>query len=353
MKIDAFTHIFPRAYWERMLRVLPDGRDMHKRVRAIPSIVELDARFRIMDQFGDDYRQVLTLGSPPIEVFPQKHGVEMARLANDGMAELVARYPGRFVGFAASLPMNDIEAACAEAERAIEQLGAIGVQVFTNINGRPLYRRDTLPLFDLVARYDLPMWMHPARGAEFADYAGEAKSHYEIWWTLGWPYETSVAMAHMVFGGLFDRHPDFKLITHHMGGMIPYFEGRVGPGWDQLGKRTSDEDYAPLLEGMKSKGKRPVDYFKLFYADTALFGAHEATKCGLRFFGVERTLFASDAPFDPEGGRAYIRDTIEIVERLELSPAERRAIYAGNLRRLCRLDQKERTWKALPSTLAA
>jgi predicted TIM-barrel fold metal-dependent hydrolase len=354
MKIDAFTHIFPKAYWERMLRVLPDGRDMHKRVRAIPSIVELDARFRIMDQFGDDYRQALTLGSPPIEIFGEtKVTKEMAKIANDGMAELVARYPDRFVGFAASLPMNDSDAACAEVARAIDQLGAIGVQVFTNINGRPLYRPDTLPLFDLVARYDLPMWMHPARGAEFADYVGEEKSHYEVWWTLGWPYETSVAMAHMVFGGLFDRHPDFKLITHHMGGMIPYFEGRVGPGWDQLGKRTSDEDYAPLLESMKSKGKRPIDYFKLFYADTALFGAHEATKCGLRFFGVERTLFASDAPFDPEGGRAYIRDTIEIMERLELSPAERRAIYAGNLTRLCRLDQRERTWKASPSTLAA
>jgi aminocarboxymuconate-semialdehyde decarboxylase len=353
MKIDAFTHIFPKAYWERMLRVLPDGRDMHKRVRAIPSIVELDARFRIMDQFGEDYRQVLTIGSPPIEAFPEAQRVEMARIANDGMAQLVARYPERFVGFAASLPMHDIEAACAEAARAIDQFGAMGVQVFTNINGRPLYRKDTLPLFDLMARYDLPMWMHPARGAEVTDYTGEAKSHYEIWWTLGWPYETSVAMAHMVFGGLFDRHPAFKLLTHHMGGMIPYFEGRVGPGWDQLGKRTSDEDYAPLLERMKRQGRRPVDYFKLFYADTALFGAYEATKCGLRFFGVERTIFASDAPFDPEGGRAYIRDTIEIMERLELSPAERRAIYGGNLRRLCRLDQQDRTWKALPSTLAA
>jgi aminocarboxymuconate-semialdehyde decarboxylase len=129
-----------------------------------------------MDQFGDDYRQVLTLGSPPIEVFPQKHGVEMARLANDGMAELVARYPDRFVGFAASLPMNDIDAACAETGRAIDQLGAIGVQVFTNINGRPLYRPDTLPLFDLVARHDLPMWMHPARGADFVDYVGKRRA---------------------------------------------------------------------------------------------------------------------------------------------------------------------------------
>jgi aminocarboxymuconate-semialdehyde decarboxylase len=338
VKLDAFTHIFPKAYWDRMLQVLPDGRDMHKRVRAIPSIVDLDARLRIMDEFGGDYRQVLTLGSPPIEAFPPGAATELARLANDGMAELVAKYPERFFGFAASLPMNDVEASLREARRAIDGLGALGVQVFTNINGRPLYTKETLPLFDLLAEYDLPVWMHPARGAETADYAGERKSHYEIWWTLGWPYETSVAMAHMVFGGLFDRHPGFKLLTHHMGGMIPYFEGRVGPGWDQLGTRTSDEDYGPLLQSMKAKGKRPVDYFRNFYADTALFGAHEATKCGLRFFGVDHTLFASDAPFDPEGGRMYIRDTLEIVERLDVSPAERRAIYDGNLRRLCRRD---------------
>ena len=336
MKIDAFTHIFPKAYWERMVRTLPDGRDMHKRVRAIPSIVDLDVRFRIMDEFGADYRQVLTLGSPPIEVFSGSES--LARVANDGMAELVDRHPERFFGFAASLPMDDIEAALREAERAVGELGALGVQVFTNINGRPLYTAQTLPLFDLMARHDLPMWMHPARGADTVDYAGEKKSHYEIWWTLGWPYETSVAMAHMVFGGLFDRHPGFKLITHHMGGMVPYFEGRVGPGWDQLGTRTSDEDYTVIVERMREQGRRPVDYFRRFYADTALFGAHEATRCGLRFFGVEHTVFASDAPFDPEGGRMYIRDTLEILERLDLAPAERRAIYEGNLRRLCRRD---------------
>lgn len=346
MKIDAFTHIFPRGYWERMLRALPDGRDMHKRVRAIPSIVELDARFRIMDGFGDDYRQVLTIGSPPIEAFPEKATLDLARVANDGMAELVARYPERFAGFAASLPMNDIDASLDEARRAIDDLGALGVQVFTNINGRPLYTKDTLPLFDLLARYDLPMWMHPARGAEVADYQGERKSHYEIWWTLGWPYETSVAMAHLVFGGLFDRHPAFKLITHHMGGMIPYFAGRVGPGWDQLGTRTSDEDYGPLLKSFKLKGKRPIDEFRNFYADTALFGAYEATKCGLAFFGPEKIVFASDAPFDPEGGRMYIRETIAVIERLELASSEKESIYCGNLRRLCRMDEREAACRA-------
>ena len=188
-----------------------------------------------------------------------------------------------------------------------------------------------MPLFDLMAELDRPIWLHPARGSDFPDYKGEPKSHYEIWWTFGWPYETSVAMAHLVFAGLFDKHPNIKIITHHLGGMIPYFEGRVGPGWDQLGTRTSDEDYFQLLKKLK---KRPLDYFRLFYADTAVFGSKEATICGVKFFGTDRVLFASDMPFDPEKGTAYIRWTIEIIDSLDMKPSERQAIYEGNVRRL-------------------
>ena len=250
------------------------------------------------------------------------------------MAGLVQKYPDHFVGFIASLPMNDPDGLLKEANRAIKDLGAVGVQVFTNVLGRPLTRPETMPLFDLMAKLDKPIWMHPARGADFPDYKSEPKSHYEIWWTLGWPYETSVAMAHLVFSGLFDRHPDIKIITHHMGGMIPYFEGRVGPGWDQLGARTSDEDYTLLLKQLK---KRPLDYFHLFFADTALFGAREATICGLKFLGSERVLFGSDMPFDPEKGSAYIRWTIEIIDGLDIKKEERNAIYEGNARRLLRL----------------
>jgi aminocarboxymuconate-semialdehyde decarboxylase len=116
--------------------------------------------------------------------------------------------------------------------------------------------------------------------------------------------------------------------------MVPYFEGRVGPGWDQLGTRTSDEDYGALLKKLK---KRPLDYFRMFYADTAVFGSQAATECGLKFFGADRVLFASDAPFDPEKGSAYIRWTIEIIDRLDITPAERSAIYEGNARRLLKL----------------
>jgi aminocarboxymuconate-semialdehyde decarboxylase len=285
----------------------------------------------MMDLF-DDYAQVICLGAPPIEAYGSPPiSTDLAKLANDGMAELVQKHPKRFPGFIASLPMNDPKGLLAEAKRAIKDLGAVGVQIFSNVNGRPLDKPETMPLFDLMAELDRPLWLHPARGADFPDYKGERKSHYEIWWTFGWPYETSVAMAHLVFAGLFDKHPNIKIITHHLGAMIPYFEGRVGPGWDQLGKRTSDEDYSLLLKKLK---RRPIDYFHLFYADTAVFGAKEATICGLKFFGADKVLFASDMPFDPEKGTAYIRWTIEIIDSLDIKPAERQAIYEGNARRL-------------------
>jgi predicted TIM-barrel fold metal-dependent hydrolase len=334
MKIDIFNHIFPKAYFDKMVEVLPGGKDMHKRVRAIPCIVDLDERFRIMDKFGD-YVQILCLGAPPIEVYgPPPLSTEMAKIANDGMADLVRRYPDRFPGFIASLPMNDPQGLLAEARRAVKDLGAVGVQIFSNVLGRPLDKPETMPLFDLMAEIDLPIWLHPARGADVPDYKGEKKSHYEIWWTFGWPYETSVAMAHLVFAGLFDKHPNLKIITHHLGAMIPYFEGRVGPGWDQLGTRTSDEDYSLLLKKLK---KRPGDYFHMFYADTAVFGSKSATVCGLNYFGADKVLFASDSPFDPEKGSAYIRWTIDIIDKLEITDAERKAIYEGNARRLLKL----------------
>jgi predicted TIM-barrel fold metal-dependent hydrolase len=334
MKIDVFNHIFPKKYFDKMLQLAPNGADMHKRVRNVPSIVDLDVRFKMMDLFGD-YAQVICIAMPQIEVFgPPPVSTELAKIGNDGMAELVQKYPKRFPGFIASLPMNDPKGLLEEARRAIKDLGAVGVQIFTNVNGRPLDKPETLPLFDLMAELDRPIWMHPARGADVPDYKGEPKSHYEIWWTLGWPYETSVAMAHLVFAGIFDKHPNLKIITHHMGGMIPYFEGRVGPGWDQLGTRTSDEDYSLVLKRLK---RRPLDYFRLFYADTAVFGSMEATICGMKFFGTDNLVFASDMPFDPEKGTAYIRWTIDIIDRLDITPAQRQAIYEGNLKRITKM----------------
>jgi len=333
MKIDMFNHLFPKRYFEQYIASGGAGKDMGKRVSHIDTIVDLDKRFRAMDEFGD-FRQVLSLPAPAVETLagPERSPI-LARAANDGLAEIVRAHPDRFVAFIAALPMNNPDEAVRELDRAVTQLGARGVQIYTNVAGKPLDSPEFLPVFAEAARRDLAIWMHPTRGAEFADYPGEDRSKYEIWWTFGWPYETSVAMARIVFSGLFDRYPDLKIITHHMGGMIPYFEGRVGHGWDQLGTRTSDVDYVALR---KSLAHRPIDYFRKFYADTALFGAAPATRCGLAFFGVDHVVFASDMPFEPAPG-LYARETIQAIESLELTAAQKDQIYRGNAQRLLKL----------------
>ena len=176
--------------------------------------------------------------------------------------------------------------ACAKAERAIKELGALGVQTYTNIRGKPLDRPEFEPFFAAMNRLGKPIWIHPARAANHPDYLDEKKSLYEIWWTFGWSYETAVAMSRLVFSKTLDKYPNLKIIVHHFGGIVPMLEGRIGPGWDQLGARTSDEDYVTLRKNMK---KRPLDYFKQdFYADTAVFGSKPATVCGLAFYRWRR-----------------------------------------------------------------
>ena len=329
--IDCFNHFFPKGLWDRLASF--EGRDITKRMRGIPAIHDLEERFRVMDLFSEhEYSQVLSLGMPPIEALgTPEQTPEFAILGNDGMADLVRRYPERFPGFLASLPMNNPDAAVREAERAFKDLGANGLQVHTNVNGAPLDEERFFPIFEAAAKHGKPVFLHPARGANMPDYLTEDHSKYEVWWTFGWPYETSTAMARLVFSGMMDRLPELKVLAHHLGAMVPYFAGRVGPGWDQLGTRTSGEDLTQVLKGLK---KRPFDYFKDFYADTATFGSRPATLCGLDFYGADRVLFASDCPFDPERGPGYIRDTIAIMESLELSPADRDKICFGNAQTL-------------------
>jgi uncharacterized protein len=334
LKIDLFNHFFPKRFWEEFLSFSSGLKDMGKRVKNIPAIYDLEARFRTADQF-DEYTQLLSLGSPPVEgLFNAEKAPEMARIGNDGLAELVQKYPDRFIGFISSLPMTSPDEAVKEVERSVKQLGARGIQLYTNVVGKALDEPEFLPVFEAAVRLDVPIWLHPARAANFPDYLTEKKSKYEIWWTLGWPYETSAAMARMVFSGMLDRWPNMKVITHHMGGMIPYFEGRVGYGWDVLGSRTTDEGYEELLKSMK---KRPIDYFRLFLADTALFGARPATVCGLEFFGVDNIVFASDTPFEPQPG-LYIRETIKVLDSLDITPEQRNQIYHGNAKKLLKIS---------------
>lgn len=331
-KIDIFNHIWPKPFFDRLVKELGTMSDMTKRSGDVPMMTDLDRRFEVMDMFGEEYQQVLSLASPPLEKFAGPQGaLELSQIGSDSMAELCQKYPERFPAFIGTAPMNNPDALIEECRRAIEDLGAAGMQIFTNIGGTPVDLPEYAPFFEFMAKADKPIWLHPARAQNFSDYESESRSEYEIWWTLGWPYESSAAMARMVFSGMFDKYPGLKVITHHAGGMIPYFEGRVGPGWDQLGKRTSDRDLTGVLKALK----RPhLDYFKEFYADTASFGSRKAIEHAIEFFGEDRIVFASDAPFDPEGGPMYIRETLRVLDALDVSEEVRHKLYHGNAEKL-------------------
>jgi aminocarboxymuconate-semialdehyde decarboxylase len=251
------------------------------------------------------------------------------------MAEMCRKWPQEFPAFVASLPMNNARAALDEMDRAINQLGARGIQIITSVAGRPLDEAEYFPIFERIANHhDCPVWMHPARPGSRPDYPGEPKSKYEIWQVLGWPFETSVAMARMVFSGLLEKLPKLRIITHHCGGMIPYFAGRAETLWAQLGSRSAEGDEAEVL---KRLSKPPIEYFKMFYGDTVLGGAAAPLACGIAFFGVDKIVFASDCPFDPEGGPMFIREGIRSIEELGLPEGDKRKIYFGNAQRLLKL----------------
>jgi predicted TIM-barrel fold metal-dependent hydrolase len=328
--IDAYNHFFPKRYYEALLETPAGAKDLGKRVRGIPALSNLDERLRVVEMF-ENYTQVLSLGLPAVErLWGPDRSPEMARIGNDGLAEIVAKHPDRFVGYSALLPMNVPQAAAKEAERALGN-GANAIQLATNANGMPLDEPQFLPVFEIIAKSGKPILLHPARTRDMPDYPTEKHSKYEICSVLGWPYETGVTLARLVFSGIMDRFPDLKVIAHHLGGVIPYLEGRVGHSWDQLGSRTSDEDYASLLKRLK---KRPYDYFKDFYGDTAVEGARAATACGLDFFGADHVLFASDCPFDIEKGPGYIRATMAVIEELKLAEADKAKVCHRNAERL-------------------
>ncbi|MFC1948946.1 amidohydrolase family protein [Chloroflexota bacterium] len=330
MKIDVFPHILPLKYKKKLYEIAPKDFYIKNVIDATTTLFDLDARFRMMDKY-EGYQQVLTLGAPPVELIADpKDAADLSKLANDEMAELVLKYPDRFPAAVACLPMNDMDSALRETDRAIKELNFKGVQIFTPIMDKPLDSPEFLPLYEKMAQYDLPIWIHPERVADFADYRTENRSRFMIFHIFGWPYETAAAMTRLVFSGVLEKYPNLKFITHHCGGMVPFLEERVIGAYD----------HAEVLRGAKYKlglSLPPIDYFKKFYYDTAIYGCTAGLMCGQAFCGTDHLLFGTDYPFDSELGNRYIRQTIEAVEKMTISDADKKKIFEDNVRQLLNL----------------
>lgn len=333
MKIDIFTHVMLPRYKEEFYKY------SHKFAteRAVqdkrPVLWDNEMRLSKLEPY-DDMVQVLTATMPPVEeiVTDPKAAEELARLGNDEMAELVAKYPQRYIAAVANVPLNNIDIAMKESQRAIKELGFKGIQIHTRVNGKPPSTGEMLPLFEFMVENDLPIWLHPMRSSSQPDWASENVSYNQLFSIIGWPYDTTAAMLRLVFAGIFEKFPTIKIITHHLGGMVPYFSDRIVVHYNN-GLQRLGADHFPGLT------KHPIEYLRMFYADTALDGnSNHALECGLAFFGVDHVLFGTDMPYDVENGGVSIRETVRAIDGMKLSDSTRAKIYEGNARRLLHLS---------------
>jgi predicted TIM-barrel fold metal-dependent hydrolase len=303
MKIDVFTHIMTEKYLAQFRKKAPAiERTIEVRARAV---TDLNIRFRRMNRHPD-VLQMLTIANVPLEKYVgPKDAIELARMANDELADLVTEHPDRFYGAAACLPMNDVDAALEEADRAIRQLRLRGVQIFSRINGEPLDAPQFRPLYKKMAEYDLPIWIHPTTNDTLDDDVG----------VFTWPFETTCAMYRLVKSGVFTEYPGIKFIVHHAGAMLPSFGERA--------KWIMSMAIDPRIHGD----------FRKFYVDTALYGSTPGLMCAYAYYGADHMLFGTDAPLGPN----MVDETIASIGRMSISDGDKEKILKRNAVDLFRL----------------
>src|SRR5579875_4204081 len=332
MKIDAFAHILPPRYAERVLALLSERGDHsaaeYERMMGLDETLrDLGARFALMDRLGADYRQVLVMAHTSVEHEPAPVARELARIANEELSALVAAHPDRFVGWVAHAALQDGERGLSAVREAIAA-GALGVQVFTSMQGRCLDHPDYEPFFELMAELDRPIWIHPNRTVQWSDFPlTEPESRYGLYARAGWPTDTTVTMARLVYAGYLERWPKLRIIVHHSGGSVPMIAGRLktlqaGPHTPEIAARLKHP---------------PLHYLRRFYADTANFGNPIALRAALEFFGSERVLFGTDFGFSTR----FAPETLEDIEVVIADQALKRAVYEENPRRVLRLPDPQ------------
>jgi predicted TIM-barrel fold metal-dependent hydrolase len=327
MKIDIYAHLAPPIVGDLICN---KNLALTRVVKANPAVYDLDTRFRIMDRYPDVVQVLTVPGASPEELADPEKAVDLAKRINDDMAELIFKYPERFASAVAVLPISDIDASLKEIDRAVNELKMRGILLRIPINGKPVDSPEFMPLYQKMCQLNLPIWWHPESSPQKADYPGETESKYRIWHLWGLIWETTVSMTRLVMSGVMEKLPKLKIITHHCGAMVPNFSERIKNHYNASEMRSQINYKIGLTEA-------PVDYFRRFYADTAILGNTPALMSAYHFYGTEHVLFGTDAPFDTQLGDYVTRHTIEAIEQMDISDQDRKKIFEDNARQLLRL----------------
>jgi aminocarboxymuconate-semialdehyde decarboxylase len=318
MKFDLHTHFYTEAFFQT-IRDLPSefsfgtsstGQTIitHRGARffgVTPAMTDVSKRLEDMDRVGIDV-EVVSLSTPNVFFADADHQPAVARTINDSYAELIAQHPARFKGFA-SIPMDAPDAALHELHRAIDELKLNGVILLSNIGGRPLTSPDYRPFFEEANRMKLCIFLHPMIPAN-----SDAFREYVLGPIVGFPFDTTLAVARMCYDGMFAELPDIRWIIGHLGGAVPYLMERMDNGFRDFADCRVKIDQLPSV------------YLKRLYYDTVAFSPHTLTMVR-EMVGADHMVMGSDYPHL----LGSIDRAVSSIESLEISETEKQQMFSG------------------------
>lgn len=295
MKIDAFAHILPSNFYQRMLEIEPSIPQKFPFIK-IKSLIDLDTRLRTWPD--NDMKQVISFANINPEDFVGPD--QAAGLASDGnkeLADIVKRHSDRFAAGVGMLAMNNISASLDILKEIKNSPELVGAQIFTRHLGKSIADPEFEPILAKATELDLPLWLHPV--------FDQRKPDNNL--VFSWEYELSQAMLQLVQNDIFKKYPNLRILVHHAGAMVPFFSGRIG--------HILDAEHAAM--------------FKKFYVDTAILGNTPALQLAIDYYGIDHVLFGTDAPFAvmPAGANNLIVDAINA---LKLSDEDKQKIFFDN-----------------------
>ena len=316
-KIDTHCHLYPQDYWKELLNI-SERNSLPVDVQRILTyyakkgvLITPEESAEVASKAGIE-TQLLALSIPNVYMNDATMSRDLAQMANDAYAGIRQKFPGKFLVLA-SVPLNFPDLAIAELERAIGKLKMNGVVLGTNIAGKPLSSPEFFPFYERVNELRVPIVIHPMSPPRTDD-----DDEFFVTPLVGYLFETTAAVARMVFAGIFERFPNIPLILPHLGGAIPYIQGRLDSGY---------RNHPPCR---KNISKPPSHYFKDFYYDSVSFNV-AALRCALEVAGPEHLVFGTDFPFQP---LESIRLINESIDALGLSPAALEGVESKNVLRI-------------------
>ena len=321
MRWDLHTHYYPEAFFRLIEEVGgafsfgtdPTGRTIIRyrgsRFFGItPPMTDAARRLEDMDRVGIDV-EVLSLSTPNVYFAPAERQAEVARLVNDAYAELTARHPTRFKGFA-SIPMDDPDAALRELDRTQRELRMNGVVVLSNINGRALTDARYRPFFEECDRRRVCIFIHPMIPA-----SAEPFAEYVLGPIIAFPFDTTLAVARLCYAGVFRELPNIRWVLGHLGGAVPYLMERMDNGWRDFAECRVNIDELPSV------------YLKRLYYDTVSFSG-PSLRLTRELVGADHMVMGSDYPHL----LGSIDRAVSSIESLDIPAADIDRIFSGTAR---------------------